>query len=136
MKVAQMDDEIRKIYADLVDKTKPELKRYKCTVSILSGVVFLVILGVIIQYWMTPNVAHSTSISIGGLLCSLYGALLLAIGALSSSPTLGLMCITFAGGNPKLFVGLMKSRFSALVGVYFIVGGFAIQAAVMLAFRS
>ncbi len=136
MKIDQRDDEIRKIYADLVDKTKPQLRRYKCVVSILSGVVFLIILGVTIQYWIMPTVAYSTSILIGGLLCSLYGALLLALRAFSSPSTLGLMCVTFPGGNPRLFVELMKARFSAIVGVYFVVAGFSLQAAAMLAFGS
>jgi hypothetical protein len=132
MKIDQMSAGERKTYDWLVNKAKPELKRYKYTVSILSGVVFLVILGVARQYWIMPTVAYSTSVSIGGLLCSLYGALLLAVGALSSLPTLGLMSMTRFNGNPKLFAELAKARFSALVGVCFIVGGFFVQALVML----
>ncbi|HEX73825.1 MAG TPA: hypothetical protein G4N93_01565 [Dehalococcoidia bacterium] len=46
------------------------------------------------------------------------------------------MSMTRLCGNPKLFAELMKSRLSAIVGVYFILGGFSIQAAVMLAFGS
>ena len=37
-------------------------------------------------------------------------------------------------GNSKLFTELMKSRFSAIVGVCFVVGGFFIQALAMLVF--
>ena len=58
------------------------------------------------------------------------------MGAFSSPSTLGLMSMTRLDSNPKLFAELMKSRLSAIVGVYFIVGGFSIQAAVMLAFGS
>ncbi len=66
----------------------------------------------------------------------MYGALLLALGAIAMPSTLGLMSMTRFDGNSKLFAELMKSRFSALVGVYFIVGGFSIQASTMLRFGS
>ena len=93
-------------------------------------------LGVIIWYWIRPDATYSTALLIGGQLYALVGSLLLIIGALSSPSTLGLMCMTRAGGNSQLFAELMKSRFSAIVGVCFVVGGFSIQAAVTLVFGS
>ena len=84
-------------------------------------------LGIIRWYWNRPTVAYSTSLLIGGGLYALWGALLLAVGAVSSPSTLGLMSMTRIDGNSKLFMELMKSRFSAIVGVSFIVGGFSIQ---------
>ena len=134
MKNDQMSEEVRKIYDGLLNKTRPEINRYQRKVVTGSIVVFLVVLGAVIWYWISPTVAYSTSLLIGGQLYALYGALLLAVGALSSPSTLGLMCITFPGGNSKLFAALMRSRFTARVGVYFIVGGFSIQAAVTLLF--
>ena len=134
MKIDQMSAEERKTYNWLLNETKPELKRYRCKVIIYSIVVFLVVLGGIIWHWNSPTIACSTSLLIGGLLYAFWGALLLVWGAFSSPSTLGLMSMTRLGGNPMLFAELMKSRFSALVGIYFIVGGFAIQAAAMLAF--
>ena len=136
MKANQMSDGERKTYTWLLNETKPEINRYRRKVIIGSTVVFLTVLGVIIWYWVRPTVAYSTSLLIGGLLYAWYGALLLALRALSSPSTLGLMSMTRFDGNSKLFAELMKSRFSAIVGVYFIVGGFSIQAAVMLAFGS
>ena len=130
----QMSGGERETYTRFVNETKPELKRYQYKVIIASIVVFLVVLGIIIWYWNRPTVAYSTSLLIGGGLYALYGALLLVVGAVSSSTTLGLMSMTRWDGNPKLFAELMKSRFSAIVGVSFIVGGFSIQASVMLLF--
>lgn len=134
MKASQMSDEERETYTWLVNKTKTELKRYRCKVIIVSIVVFLAVFGVIVWYWIRPTIAYSTSLSIGGLLYAWYGALLLALMAFSSPSTLGLMSMTRIDGNSKLFAELMKSRFSTIVGICFIVGGFSIQAAVMLAF--
>ena len=132
MKANQMSDGERKTYVWLVNETKPELKRHQCEVIIASTVVFLVVLGVMIWYGIRPTVAYSTSLLIGGQLYSLYGALLLALGAVSSPSTLGLISMARWDGNPKLFAELMKSRFSALVGISFIMCGFTIQALAML----
>ena len=132
MKYNQMSDEERKTYTWLVNKTKPEIKRYRRKVIIASIVVSLVVLGIIIWYWNRPTVAYSTSLLIGGGLYALWGALLLALGAVSSPSTLGLMSMTRWDGNSKLFMELMKSRFSAIVGVSFIVGGFSNQSICML----
>ena len=136
MKSNQMGDSERETYTRFVKETKPVLKRYQCKVIIASIVVFLVVLGIIIWYCNRPTVAYSTSLLIGGGLYALWGALLLALGAFSSPTTLGLMSMTRFNGNSKLFAELMKSRFSAIVGVSFIVGGFSIQAAVTLVFGS
>ena len=132
MKSNQMSDSERETYTRFVKETKPVLKRYQCKVIIASIVVSLVVLGVIIWYWNRPTVAYSTSLLIGGGLYALWGALLLALGAVSSPSTLGLMSMTRWDGNSKLFMELMKSRFSAIVGVSFIVGGFSIQSICML----
>ena len=132
MKANQMSDSEREIYTRFVKETKPEIKRYKRKVIIGSTVVSLVVLGIIIWYWNRPTVAYSTSLLIGGGLYALWGALLLALGAFSSPSTLGLMSMTRWDGNSKLFMELMKSRFSAIVGVSFIVGGFSIQSICML----
>jgi hypothetical protein len=134
MKIDQMSAEERKTYNWLVNETKPELKRYRCMVICGSVVVFLVVLGVIIGYWIDHTVTYVNALLVGGQLYALYGALLLALRAFSSPSTLGLMTMTRYNGNPKLFVELMKARFSAVVGVYFVVGGFFIQAAVRLVF--
>jgi len=136
MKSIQMNDEEKKIYAMLVERAKPELKRYRRKVIIGSVMMFLAVLGLIIWYWVTSTVANSTSLLIGGLLYAFWGALLLTLGAVSSPSTLGLMSMTRLDGNPKLFAELMKARFSAIVGVDFIVVGFSIQAVAMLAFGS
>ena len=136
MKDIQMNEGERETYTRFINETKPELRRHRRKVIIGSIVVFLVVLGVIIWYWVRPTVSISTSLSIGGQLYALYGALLLVLGAVSSSHTLGRICMTLVDGNPKLFAGLMKSRFSAIVGVCFVVGGLAIQAAVTLVFGS
>ena len=136
MKDDQISDEERKIYIRLVHKTKPALKRHQYKVIIGSTVVFLTVLGIIIWYWNRPTVSYSTSLLIGGGLYALWGALLLALGAVSTPSTLGLMSMTRVGFNSKLFAELMKSRFSALVGIYFIVGGFSLQASAMLNFGS
>lgn len=66
----------------------------------------------------------------------MWGALLLALGAFSSPSTLGLMSMTRLDGNSKLFAELMKSRLSAIVGVYFIVSGLFIQGLAMVVFGS
>ena len=136
MKYNQMSDEEREVYTELLNTAKPDINRHRSEVIIASIVVSLVVLGVIIWYWIRPTVSISTSLLIGGQLYALWGALLLALGAFSSPSTFGLMSMTRVGGNPKLFAELMKSRFSAIVGVSFIVIGFSIQAAVTLAFGS
>ena len=134
MKGNQMSEGERETYAWLVNETKPVLKRYRYKVIIASLVAFLTVLGIIIWYLNMPTVAYSTSLLIGGGLYALWGALLLALGAVSSPSTLGLMSMTRFNGNPKLFMELMKSRFCAIVGVSFIVGGFSIQSIDMLLF--
>ena len=136
MRVNQMSDSERETYTRFVKETKPALKRHQYKVVIASIVVFLVVLGVIVWYWVRPTVSISTSLSVGGQLYAFWGALLLVLGALSSPSTLGLMSMTRWDGNSKLFAELMKSRFTAIVGVYFIVIGFSIQAAVTLALGS
>ncbi len=137
MKDNQMSDGERETYARFANETKPELKRHRRKVIIRSVVAFLAVLGAIrIWYWITSTATFGTSLLIGGQLYALWGALLLALGALSSPPTLGLMSMTRWDGNSRLFAELMKARFSAIVGVYFIVGGFFIQASAMLVFGS
>ncbi|MBA7658047.1 hypothetical protein ES703_65995 [subsurface metagenome] len=136
MKYNQMSDEERKAYTMLLNKAKPELKRHRCEVIIASTVVSLAVLGVIIWYWITPTIAVALAFRLGGQLYALWGALLLVLGAVSSPYTFGMMCMTFPDGNPKLFEELMKSQFSAIVGVCFIVGGFSIQSFGMLLFGS
>ena len=130
----QMSDSERETYTRFVNETKPEINRYQRKVIIGSVVIFLIVLGAIIWYWISPTVAYSTSLLIGGQLYALYGALLLAVGAFSSPSILALMSMTRWDGNSKLFAALMMSRFSARVGIYFIVGGFSIQASVTLVF--
>ncbi len=132
MKANQMSDGERETYAWLLNKTRTELNKHRCKVIIASIVVFLVVLGIIVWYWNRPSVAYSTSLLIGGGLYALWGALLLALGIVSSPLTLGLMSMTRVGYNSKLFAELMKSRFAAIVGVSFIVGGFSIQSICML----
>ena len=132
MKANQMSDEEREIYITLLNVAKPDINRHRRKIIIGSIVVFLVVLGIIIWYWVRPTVSISTSLLIGGGLYALWGALLLALGAVSSSSALGLMSMTRVGGNSRLFAELMKSRFSAIVGVSFIVGGFSIQSICML----
>ena len=136
MKGNQMSDSERETYTRFVNETKPALKRYQRGVIIISIVVFLVVLGVIIWYWIRPTITYSTSLSIGGQLYALWGALLLALGAISTPSTLGLISMTRWDGNAKLFAELMKSRFSAIVGVSFIVGGFSIQSLSTVVFGS
>ncbi len=136
MKNNQMNEGERETYTWLVNETKPALKRHRCKVVIASIVVFLAVLGVIVWYLIRPAVPISTSLSIGGQLYALWGALLLVLGAVSSPFTLGQMSMTRWDGNAKLFAELMKSRLSAIVGVYFIVGGFSIQASAMVVFGS
>jgi len=127
MKSNQMSDGERATCTWLVNKTKPERKRHRCQVISASIVMFLVGLGAIIQCWISPTVSYSTSLLIGGLFYAWYGTLLLALGAISSPITLGLMSMTRYDGNSKLFTELMKSRFSAHIGIWFLVGAFAIQ---------
>ena len=127
MKANQMSDGERKTYTWLVNETKPELRKYQCEVISASIVIFLVGLGAIIWCWISPTVSYSTSLLIGGLFYAWYGTLLLALGAISSPITLGRMSMTRWDGNPKLFEELMRSRFSAHIGIWFLVGAFAIQ---------
>ena len=136
MKSNQMSDSERETYTRFINETKPEINRYQRKVIIASIVVSLAVLGAIIWYWITPTVTYSASLLIGGQLYAWYGALLLALRAFSSPSTLGLMSMARWDGNSKLFAELMKSRFTAIVGVYFIVIGFSIQAAVTLALGS
>ena len=136
MKDNKMSDGERETYARFANETKLELKRHRSKVTIASTVVFLAVLGIIVWYWMRPTVTYSTSLSIGGQFYALYGALLLALGAVSSPSTLGLMSMTRWDGNSKLFAELMKSRLSAVVGIYFIVSGFFIQGLAMVVFGS
>ena len=132
MRVNQMSDEEREIYTTLLNIAKPVINRHRRRVISRSIVVFLAVLGVVILYWVRPTVSISTSLSLGGQLYALWGALLLAKGAFSSPSTFGLMSMTRVGDNSKLFMELMKSRFSAIVGISFIVGGFSIQSICML----
>ena len=136
VKASQMSDEEREIYTSLLNITKSEISRYRCKVVIGSIVVFGAVLGGILWNWISATVAHITGLLIGGQFFTLYGALLLALGAVLRPSTLGLMSMTICGGNPKLFAALMKSRLSAIVGVYFIVGGVLIQSLAMVVFGS
>ena len=132
MKYSQMSDEERKTYTMLLNIAKPEINRHRRKVIIGSIMVFLVVLFVMIWYWIGPTVTPSNSLIIGGQFYALWGALLLALGVVSSPLTLGLMSMTRVDFNSKLFAELMKSRFSAIVGVYFVVGGFLIQGLTMV----
>lgn len=134
MKDSQMSEGERETYASLVNETKPVINKHRRKVVISSIVVFLVVLGVIIWYWRMPTVTHSTSLLIGGALYGLWGALLLALGAVSNPTTVGLMSMTRYDANHKLFAELMKSRLNARVGIMFLVGTFSIQAATTLTF--
>ena len=134
MKANQMSDGERETYSWLVNKTKPELNKHRRWVIIGSIVISLLVLITIVRFWIIPTVTITTSLLIGGQLYALWGALLLVLGAVSSPPTLGLMSMTRWDGNSKLFAELMKSRFSARVGIAFVVCGFFIQALGMLIF--
>jgi hypothetical protein len=127
-----MNDQESKTYAWLLNETKPELGRHRRRVVIGSILASLAILCFIKCYWLTPTLTDSTRLVIGGQFYALFGALLLAIGAISRPSTLGLMSMTRLNGNPKLFAELMKSRFSARVGIGFVVGGFLMQGLVMI----
>jgi hypothetical protein len=131
MKIDQIDNEERKIYTLFEDKTKPELKRYRCRLIIASVVVSLAGLGGMIWFCIMPTITCCDVLLIGGLFYSLCGAVILAVAAVSSKATIRLMCMTFTYGNIKLFAGFMKARFSAIVGICFLVGGFFIQASAM-----
>lgn len=132
MKIDQMSGRERKFYTPFEDETKPELKRYRYKLIIASVVVCLAGLGGMIGFCMMPTITCCDVLLIGGLFYSLCGAVILAVAAVSSKATIGLMCITFTGGNAELFVGFMKARFSAIVGVCFLVGGFLIHASAMV----
>lgn len=134
MKQDLLTDTEKETYARFVNESKRELKRFRVVVSILSSLVFITISYGIIQWWMSQNVAVDTSLVIGGALFSLYGALLLSLGAVSKPETVALMSMTRYDGNPKLFAQLMKARLSAQVGVYYIVGGVFIQSTTILVF--
>jgi len=131
-----MSEGERETYDLLVNQTKPEINKHRRWVIIGSTVIFLLVLITIVRFWIIPTVTITTSLLIGGQLYALWGALLLVLGAVSSPPTLGLMSMTKYDGNSKLFAELMKSRFSAIVGISFIVGGFSIQAVALLAVAS
>ncbi len=132
MRGNQMSDEEREIYTTLLNIAKPDINRHRRKVIIRSIVAFLAVVVIIIWYWNRPTVAYSTSLSLGGQFYALWGALLVVLAALSSPSTLGLMSMTRWDGNSKLFAELMKSQFSALVGISFIICGFIIQALAML----
>jgi len=136
MKDSQMSDEEKEVYARLINETSPTIRKHQRRVVCGSIVVSLVILGLTIWYWLRPTVAYSASFLIGGSLYALWGALLLALGAVSNPTTIGLMSMTCFDGNPKLFAELMKSRSNARVGIGFIMAGFSIQAATLLTFAS
>ena len=127
-----MTEDEKKTYTKFVDESKQSINRYRWLVSIMSTVVFVAISSGIIELWMSPTVEHHTSLLIGGGLFSLYGALLLAVGVISKPEILALISMTYTGGNIRLFRQLMKVRLTAQVGIYFIVGGFLMQAVVML----
>lgn len=132
----QLSDEEKKIYKMLVNKTQPELSKYQWMVVIISALIFILIVTAIRSWWVSPTVTPSTSLLLGGQLYALYGGLLLAVGAFSSPSTLALLSMTYTSGNPRLFASLMKARFAARVGVWFVVGGFLIQGATMLVFET
>lgn len=136
MKTNQLSDQEKKTYDWLISKTQPEISKYQRGVVVISAIVFLAIVVGVINYWINPTVSHSTSLLIGGQLCTLYGGLLLAMGAFSSPSTLALLSMTRWNGNPSLFASLVKVRFAAMVGVCFVVGGFAIQGATMVTFST
>ena len=134
MSTNQRENQERETYARFVDETRPALKKYRSLVIVISVIISLLVIGLMAWYWSRLAIAHSTTILIGGQLYAFYGALLLALRAFSNPATLAKMSTTMWDGNPKLFLELMKSRFSAIVGIYFVVGGFAIQAATKFAF--
>lgn len=137
MESNQISNDEVKIYTWMVNETSSELKKHKNKVVLISIGISIVIFSLIMSYWTkSTTVTHTTSLLIGAQLYSFYGALLLAIGAISSPPTLGLMSMTRLNGNPKLFSALMKSRFSARVGIGFVIAGFLMHGIVMITYGS
>ena len=132
MKDSQMNKTEGETYVQLMDKTKLARRKHQHRLVIASIVVSLAVLRVTIWYWTKPNVAYSTSLSLAGHLCGLYGALLLAVGAVSKPSTIGLMSMTRYCYNSKLFTELMNSRLNARIGVIFIVIAFSIHSATIL----
>ena len=53
---------------ELVEQANPEVRRYRRRGIIVSTIAFITIIGLIIWYWVSPGVEHSTSLLIGGLL--------------------------------------------------------------------
>ena len=122
----------RETMDQMVKKTKNELNKYKSVIAVTSSAVFIIIAYMTYIYWMNPNVAHLTSIIIGGQLFIVVGAAVSLKGAISSPSTIALMSMTRWDGNPSLFLGLMKSRLAAITGISFIGFGFLVQAVAML----
>jgi hypothetical protein len=134
MKPEQMSDQEKKTYKWLVNEAQPSISKYQRKIAIISVVMFLIIVAAIWSWWVSPTVTISESLLLGGQLYSLYGGLLLAVGAFSSPSTLALLSMTRWNGNSSLFASLMNTRVAARVGVCFVVGGFAVQGATMLVF--
>jgi len=130
----QLSQNERDTYERLLKETEGEVRRYRRRVIGMSIVVALVIFALIRWYWIGPSIDHKTSLLIGGLFYAFYGGLLLALQAFSSPSTLALMSMSRFNGNSRLFAQLMKSGFSAKVGVCFIVAGFCIQGTTMVVF--
>lgn len=128
----EQDSQKQEYYDSLIKETKPRLNKYKQVVVIVSIAVFMIIAYLVYSYWMRPSVAHFTSIVIGAQFYSLYGALLLSLGAIAKPYTLALMSMTITGCNADLFTALMKSRFTARIGISFVVFGFLVSGIVML----
>lgn len=126
------DSEEQEFYESLMERAKPRLARNKWQVIIGSIGVSIIISYLVYGYWVGLSVSHFTSIVIGAQFCSLWGAFLLTLGAVAKPSTLALMSMTKVSYNADLFVELMKSRFTAKVGIGFVFFGFLINGIVMM----
>jgi hypothetical protein len=116
----------------LIKETAPALKDYRRKLISISVIITVVISAAMVKYWLNPAMGPKLSLSLGSQLLSLYGGLLIAIGAFQKVSKIASMSMTFIGANPRLFTELSKARYAAIAGVYFIVAGFAMQAAITL----
>jgi len=124
--------EEERVYESLMKAAKPRLTKYKWGVIIISIGIFILISYLVYGYWVRPSISHFTSAVIGAQFYSLYGALLLSLGAIAKPYTLALMSMTRVGYNTDLFTELMKSRFIARIGIGFVVFGFLVNGIVMV----
>ncbi len=116
-------------------ETAPVRRRFRIILISGSSFIIFVLLAFMAWFWVNPNMGPKISLSVGSQLFLLYGALVIAIGAFQKVSKIALMSTTFWGVNRNLFAELMKSKDAAIVGIYFIMAGFFIQAVVTLLFR-